>query len=367
MPAASSANSDSPPYTLGGQIDTLAALAGAAPSTWLTGPQGAAGALPPAPGAMHRPTVRLSSLNLERVLDGQTFPADTGITMAIEAQVVTGDYVARAERAPVPAGLKLRGVHPHATRYERVQPVRAAAISPEIPTATGTPIPTNTPQPPPPAATSVPPTATLVQSSPTSAPPTATHVPSTATPLPPTATLVPPTRTPVPATATRTPVPVAAVDTGQAPQALFTTDTPTALPSGGVLVVVPAATGTAIAIATSTSVPVAIATATSVPTAVATPTFLRAASKAVWCRITGYTATGSRTASGTWPAAGRTVAVDINLIPMGSTVYIQGLGVFTAEDTGGAVIGPHIDVFVSSEAEAYSITGYRLVSWTAPR
>ena len=131
MPAASSANSDSPPYTLGGQIDTLAALAGAAPSTWLTGPQGAAGALPPAPGAMHRPTVRLSSLNLERVLDGQTFPADTGITMAIEAQVVTGDYVARAERAPVPAGLKLRGVHPHATRYERVQPVRAAAISPE--------------------------------------------------------------------------------------------------------------------------------------------------------------------------------------------------------------------------------------------
>jgi len=164
---------------------------------------------------------------------------------------------------------------------------------------------------------------------------------------------------------TRTAVPIAAEGSGQTPQALFTTDTPTAI-SSGALVIAPAVTSTAIAIATPTSVPMAAATATSAPIALATPTLVRAASKAVWCRITGYTATGSRTASGTWPVAGRTVAVDPNLIPMGSTVYIQGLGVFTAEDTGGAVIGPHIDVFVGSEAEAYSITGYRLVSWTAP-
>lgn len=354
VPAASSANSDSPPYTLGGQIDALASLASTAPSSWLTGPRGAAGVLPPAAHAPHG--IRLSSLNLERVLDGQTFPSGTGITMALEAQVVTGDYVARAERAPVPAGLKLRGVHPHATRYERVQFVRASAIAPEIPTATGTAIPTNTPQPPPPTATPVPPTATLVQATPTIAPPTATPIPPTATAVPPTATTVPPTRTAVP---------IAAEGSGQTSQALFTTDTPTAI-SSGALVIAPAATGTAIAIATPTSVPMAAATATSAPIAPATPTLVRAASKAVWCRITGYTATGSRTASGTWPATGRTVAVDPNLIPMGSTVYIQGLGVFTAEDTGGAVIGPHIDVFVGSEAEAYSITGYRLVSWTAP-
>jgi 3D (Asp-Asp-Asp) domain-containing protein len=54
------------------------------------------------------------------------------------------------------------------------------------------------------------------------------------------------------------------------------------------------------------------------------------------------------------------------VIPLGSTVYIQGLGVFQAEDTGGAVVGNHIDVFVGSTGEAYAITGQRLVSWTSP-
>jgi 3D (Asp-Asp-Asp) domain-containing protein len=81
--------------------------------------------------------------------------------------------------------------------------------------------------------------------------------------------------------------------------------------------------------------------------------------------ITGYTATGSRTATGTVPHWG-TVAVDRNVIPLGSTVYIQGLGIFRAEDTGGAVVGNHIDVFVNSAAEAYQLTGYRLVSFIPP-
>jgi 3D (Asp-Asp-Asp) domain-containing protein len=82
-------------------------------------------------------------------------------------------------------------------------------------------------------------------------------------------------------------------------------------------------------------------------------------------RITGYTATGNKTATGTWPHWG-TVAVDKHVIPLGSTVYIQGLGVFHAEDTGGAVVGDHIDVFVNSAAEAYQLTGYRLVSFSLP-
>jgi 3D (Asp-Asp-Asp) domain-containing protein len=81
--------------------------------------------------------------------------------------------------------------------------------------------------------------------------------------------------------------------------------------------------------------------------------------------ITGYTATGSRTATGTWPHWG-TVAVDRQTIPLGSTVYIQGLGIFHAEDTGGGVIGNHVDVFVNSAAEAYQLTGYRLVSFIPP-
>jgi 3D (Asp-Asp-Asp) domain-containing protein len=82
-------------------------------------------------------------------------------------------------------------------------------------------------------------------------------------------------------------------------------------------------------------------------------------------RITGYTATGNKTATGTWPHWG-TVAVDKRIIPLGSTVYIQGLGIFHAEDTGGAVLGDHIDVFVNSAAEAYQLTGYRLVSFSLP-
>jgi 3D (Asp-Asp-Asp) domain-containing protein len=81
--------------------------------------------------------------------------------------------------------------------------------------------------------------------------------------------------------------------------------------------------------------------------------------------ITGYTATGSRTATGTVPHWG-TVAVDTQVIPLGSTVYIQGLGIFRAEDTGGAVAGDHVDVYVDSAAQAYQLTGYRLVSFIPP-
>jgi len=78
--------------------------------------------------------------------------------------------------------------------------------------------------------------------------------------------------------------------------------------------------------------------------------------------ITGYTATGSRTATGTQARVGE-VAVDPRVIPLGSIVYIEGLGTFSAEDTGGMVIGRHIDVYVDTDAEAYRITGYHLVRW----
>jgi 3D (Asp-Asp-Asp) domain-containing protein len=82
--------------------------------------------------------------------------------------------------------------------------------------------------------------------------------------------------------------------------------------------------------------------------------------------ITGYTATGNLTATGTVPHWG-TVAVDSSVIPLGSTVYIQGLGAFHAEDTGSYIVGDHVDVFVNSVAAAYKLTGYRLVSFTPPK
>jgi len=57
------------------------------------------------------------------------------------------------------------------------------------------------------------------------------------------------------------------------------------------------------------------------------------------------------TASGTEAAEGRTVAVDPEVIPLGSVLYINGER-YVAEDTGGAIEGNHIDIYFSSHADA---------------
>lgn len=64
-----------------------------------------------------------------------------------------------------------------------------------------------------------------------------------------------------------------------------------------------------------------------------------------------YTYTGNRTASGTTTRKG-VVAVDPSVIPMGSKLYIEGYGFARAEDTGGAIKGNKIDVFLPSYSEA---------------
>ena len=61
------------------------------------------------------------------------------------------------------------------------------------------------------------------------------------------------------------------------------------------------------------------------------------------------------TASGTSATEGRTIAVDSSVIPMGSRVYIEGFGMFIAEDTGGAIKNNKIDIFVSSHERAYEL------------
>lgn len=58
------------------------------------------------------------------------------------------------------------------------------------------------------------------------------------------------------------------------------------------------------------------------------------------------------TASGTVPQEGRTVAVDPDVIPMGSELWIDGEGPFIAEDTGSGIAGNTIDVFFQSHAAA---------------
>ncbi len=69
--------------------------------------------------------------------------------------------------------------------------------------------------------------------------------------------------------------------------------------------------------------------------------------------LTAYSpAVGIRTATGTRAVEGRTIAVDPKVIPLGWWVYIEGIGYRRAEDTGSAVNGNKIDVFVGTEAEA---------------
>lgn len=57
------------------------------------------------------------------------------------------------------------------------------------------------------------------------------------------------------------------------------------------------------------------------------------------------------TATGTTAEAGRTIAVDPNVIELGSIVMIDGVE-YVAEDVGGAIKGNIIDVYVASHEEA---------------
>ena len=57
------------------------------------------------------------------------------------------------------------------------------------------------------------------------------------------------------------------------------------------------------------------------------------------------------TATGTKAASGRTIAVDPEVIPYGTTVIIDGHA-YVAEDCGGAIKGRRIDIFMGSHQEA---------------
>lgn len=63
---------------------------------------------------------------------------------------------------------------------------------------------------------------------------------------------------------------------------------------------------------------------------------------------------GSCTATGTTPTPGRTIAVDPNVIPYGTTVYIESesiCGYYVAEDCGGGIHGYIIDIYMGSYDE----------------
>ena len=66
-----------------------------------------------------------------------------------------------------------------------------------------------------------------------------------------------------------------------------------------------------------------------------------------------YHTGGGWTAMST-PARVGEIAVDPSVIPLGSEVYIEGVGARRAEDTGGDIIGNTIDIYMGSEAECES-------------
>lgn len=68
----------------------------------------------------------------------------------------------------------------------------------------------------------------------------------------------------------------------------------------------------------------------------------------------GAYATGL-TKSGTTVTEGRTIAVDPKVIPLGSRVYIDGYGVFIAEDIGSAIKENKIDIAVGNHEQALKL------------
>lgn len=72
---------------------------------------------------------------------------------------------------------------------------------------------------------------------------------------------------------------------------------------------------------------------------------------------TAYCETGDPTASGKWPREGVTVAVDSNVIPLGSAVMIwdeggEWMGIYEAQDTGRLIKGRIIDIYIDKYTDA---------------
>ena len=72
--------------------------------------------------------------------------------------------------------------------------------------------------------------------------------------------------------------------------------------------------------------------------------------EAKYMQASAYTYTGFRTATGVAPSVGM-VAVDPSIIPLGSRLYIEGYGYARAADTGGAIRGNTVDLFMESYSQ----------------
>ena len=64
------------------------------------------------------------------------------------------------------------------------------------------------------------------------------------------------------------------------------------------------------------------------------------------------------TSSGAKVQPGVTVAADTGILPYGTVVYIEGIGLRVVQDTGSAVVGNKLDVAVKTHSEALSWAGW---------
>ncbi len=70
-----------------------------------------------------------------------------------------------------------------------------------------------------------------------------------------------------------------------------------------------------------------------------------------YCGCNKCSAGNNKTASGTVPTEGRTIAADTSILPFGTQVVIGGV-VYTVEDRGSGVNGNHIDIFFATHERA---------------
>ena len=69
------------------------------------------------------------------------------------------------------------------------------------------------------------------------------------------------------------------------------------------------------------------------------------------------------TASGEKVQEGVTVAADTSIIPMGSKIYIEGIGWRTVQDRGGAIKGNKLDIYVPSHDSPMPYNKQKLNVW----
>lgn len=70
-----------------------------------------------------------------------------------------------------------------------------------------------------------------------------------------------------------------------------------------------------------------------------------------YCGCSICSSGNNRTASGTVPTQGRTIAADTSILPFGTQVVIGG-AVYTVEDCGSGVRGNHIDIYFATHEQA---------------